>query len=1512
MDDTERIAPDEDIQLLTPLTEYNATLITKGTRVTEDEPPFPKHLGYMDLDAPPLTQSTFKSSPSPDDSVNCETGKELHNQIDELPDTGNINDMWIDMEQNLDGIDLDNDDLEYQKAKAAFEAEVNPSLESEIRFRKIEIKDQMRRSRMKLREVNGRLENNAPAHTFSLDDHEDEFQGQEMEEIVEMNDGQQNGDEQFGLFCSDDEDFDTPMDLAGYNFPENTTALLVAPENPTVSNKGAKPKGGSTRKCRPKRGTTPPGQRTAKNGDKNKNKKVCTSRVRKHAGPPKRQRKARKGKTLSNMNFESIFSSNLVEKAKENRSKPVLPKVSATNKKDYLKELVSAIPTSDGATVTGDRRAIMGASLKFTRKPRADGNGGWKHPDMTTSLFHYQLLGVGFMRDRENVTAKPKGGLLCDEMGFGRSIQAIANMVDGKAPPDSKESGVTLIVAPPHLTTHWKNQLLEHVKPRVLGHIIMYCSREKTDLDLFIQSGGLKTVGVIITTYREVLTSCKFPLPATTDKNEQMKWKLQNCGPLHRIRFRRIYLDEAHEIKNYLTKTSKAVRFLSAKFRWVISGTPIHNYLFTFISSIKEFYPYFDFLDVPGMDNFEIFSKKLIQDEPGNRCLRNYLRAYMLRRTHEESLFGLPLLDLPDIDENTITTKFSIVERFVYNQIVNNFMVNNFYQIRTAEGNKQYLVLLLKLRMFTSHMLLSQDFIQDAMTLPIMEELGALVAQNPQSENVEMYVLLKRLLANEAFSPGAPPTGEKRGKPTSLAEAFQDTLNNPDASDTFRENPETRVLISSLRTGGTGLDLTVATKCLLVDLWWNEAIEQQVTNTSAFCRLFRIGQKKDVEVVRICVEDTVDDRIQLLQNKKTAHIEGAMGSKVLAGRDTLEDVLKLFNMVEDENSETGFAYLSGKGSGTKKPVAECSEDEDNHCEEFDDHTDNRPGGVDGNTEGKPGTARSQDEYFDLGSYHRPVSTSSPDAQTWFDRGLIWSYAFNHDEAAQCFQRAIEIDPDCAMAYWGLAYSSGPNYNMPWAFFNAKQLGEVVNKTHTAALQAEAKAKAPTVSAVEKALTKALTFRYPQEHPAEDCSVWNKGYAEAMKLVYQEFPDDLDVATLYVDALMNLTPWKLWDLVTGHPAKGAHTLEAKDILDRALAQEGGLAHPGLLHLYIHLLEMSTSPETALPPANRLRRLVPDSGHLEHMPSHIDILCGDYQNAVKSNSDAIVADEKFAPQDGKLNFYTLYRCHNYHFKIYAAMFSGQSKISLDTIAQMEANIPEQGLRESPAMANLLESFVAMRVHVLIRFGMWEDIIALEIPEDRKLYCVTTAMRLYGKGVAYAATGNIEKAREAREAFHEAMKCVLPKRMVFNNTCGDILAVASAMLDGELEYRLGNYDAAFDHLRRSIKLYDSLHYDEPWGWMQPTRHAYGALLLERGHIQEAAAAYSADLGLDNTVPRALQHPNNVWALHGYHECLEALGKVDEAAKVGQQLATALALTDVPIRSSCFCRLRNVAARI
>lgn len=549
------------------------------------------------------------------------------------------------------------------------------------------------------------------------------------------------------------------------------------------------------------------------------------------------------------------------------------------------------------------------------------------------------------------------------------------------------------------------------------------------------------------------------------------------------------------------------------------------------------------------------------------------------------------------------------------------------------------------------------------------------------------------------------------------------------------------------------------------------------------------------------------------------------------------------------------------------------------------------------------------DYYDLGSHGRRVTTSSAEAQTWFDRGLNWTYAFNHEEAVRCFEAAVAADPDCAMAEWGLAYALGPNYNKPWEFFDAQDLGRTVERAHAAAGRAQAKSAGAT--SVEHALIGALRTRYPraQAPDAEDCTVWNTAYADSMRAVHRLAPDDLDVATLFADALMNLTPWRLWDIRTGSPAPGSRTVEARGVLERALATAAGTGHPGLLHMYIHLMEMSPTPEAALPMGDRLRGLVPDAGHLQHMPSHLEVLCGDYRRAISDNTAAIAADEKFHARAGAMNFYTLYRCHNHHFKIYGAMFLGRFQDALEAADRLEAAVPDELLRvDSPPMADWLEGFLAMRVHVLIRFGRWDDILGLPLPADARLYCVTTAMLRYARGVALAALGRIDEADTERELFHDAAARVPGTRMLFNNTCADILAIAAHMLDGELDYRKGRHEAAFAALRRSIELDDGLPYDEPWGWMQPTRHAYGALLLEQGLVAEAEAVYRADLGLDDTLPRALQHPGNVWALHGLRECLVRLGKEGEARIVAQQLKIATALADVPIEASCFCRLDTV----
>jgi tetratricopeptide (TPR) repeat protein len=549
-------------------------------------------------------------------------------------------------------------------------------------------------------------------------------------------------------------------------------------------------------------------------------------------------------------------------------------------------------------------------------------------------------------------------------------------------------------------------------------------------------------------------------------------------------------------------------------------------------------------------------------------------------------------------------------------------------------------------------------------------------------------------------------------------------------------------------------------------------------------------------------------------------------------------------------------------------------------------------------------------YYDLGSFSWSVTTAHRDAQVWFNRGMAWCYGFNHEEAIACFERALELDPECAMAHWGIAYAIGPNYNKPWAAFDDEDKRKSLDRALTSS--AAAAGAATGASEVEQALIGALAKRYPAK-PPEDFGPWHDAYADAMRAVHRTHGDDLDVCALLAEALMNRTPWQLWDLATGKPAEGADTLEAAKVLEvafRKLDAKSANRHPGLLHMYIHLMEMSPHPERALKAGDALVDLIPDAGHLIHMPTHIDVLCGQYHDVATRNAAAIVADRKFLERAGPMNFYSAYRCHNYHFKVYGAMFLGQYAPAIETAEDMVRTLPAELLRTgSPPMADWLEGFVPIKQHVLIRFGKWKEILEQPLPEDQDLYCVTTAMMRYARTVALASTGEVDAAGAEREAFLAARERVPGTRMLFNNTCLDILRIAEAMMTGELEYRRGNHEEAFAQLRRAVELDDGLPYDEPWGWMQPTRHALGALLMEQGRFAEAEAIYRADLGLDGTLRRACQHPDNVWSLHGLYECLARRGERVEAPLIKQRLDLALARTDVPVKASCFCRLERAA---
>ena len=543
-------------------------------------------------------------------------------------------------------------------------------------------------------------------------------------------------------------------------------------------------------------------------------------------------------------------------------------------------------------------------------------------------------------------------------------------------------------------------------------------------------------------------------------------------------------------------------------------------------------------------------------------------------------------------------------------------------------------------------------------------------------------------------------------------------------------------------------------------------------------------------------------------------------------------------------------------------------------------------------------------YYNLGSHAWRVTTVSADAQAWFSRGAVWAYSFNHDEAAACFEQVVAHDPSCAMGYWGAAFAYGPNYNKPWKAFDPADQERSVRRTHE--LARLAKRHSSTATPLEQGLIDAVQYRFPSSEAPESFEESTAEYAKAMRAVYRRFGDHLDVIALAADALMNTTPWKLFEAYTGNPNRASPVQEVKDMLERGLALPGAKHHPGLLHMYIHLMEMSRTPEVAAKIADCLRGLVPDGGHMQHMPSHIDVLIGDYRRAIDANMKASVADDKYFAREPARIFYSFYRLHNLHSLIYAAMLAGQAKVALEATDRMEGAITEDLLRvESPPMADWIEFFLGVRVHVLIRFGLWNELKRLSIPRDKELYCVTTASRHYGRGIASAVLGELEQADKERALFREAVGRVPASRLDFPNKSQVTLQVATAMLDGELEYRRGNITAAFASLKLAVERDDALVYAEPWSWMMPTRHPYAALLLEQGQVEEASRLYAEDLGFGGELVRAHQHPNNVWALSGYHECLVKLGRTGEAKVIGKLLDIARAGADVPISSSCFCRL-------
>jgi tetratricopeptide (TPR) repeat protein len=515
-------------------------------------------------------------------------------------------------------------------------------------------------------------------------------------------------------------------------------------------------------------------------------------------------------------------------------------------------------------------------------------------------------------------------------------------------------------------------------------------------------------------------------------------------------------------------------------------------------------------------------------------------------------------------------------------------------------------------------------------------------------------------------------------------------------------------------------------------------------------------------------------------------------------------------------------------------------------------------------------------YYDTGVVHRAVTTRSGEAQKWFDRGLALCFGFNHAEAVVCFERAAQADPGCAMAYWGKAYALGPNYN------DAAPLDAAMEAAYGAHQRAVQELDDETEA--ERALVIALGSRQAINAP-NDRSGLDRAYADAMRRAHELFPDDADVAALTAEAVMQLRPWGLW---SSEGVAAPETPQIRAILEPAL--ERWPEHPALCHLYIHTMEAGPEVERAIPAARRLEGLTPGLGHLVHMPSHIYVWTGHYADVIRTNVEAVRVDDLFADDRGRANFYTAYRVHNYHFVAYGAMWDGQRELALHYARAIPGEIPAELIEGVP---DIFEIFVATPYHVMVRFGMWEELLA----EPEPTLPSVVAVWRYARGVAFASLGRVDEAERERAAFLTARQAVPESRLLFQNKVHDVLAVADKVLEGEIAYRKGEHDRAFALLREAVVLDEGLNYDEPWGWMEPVRHALGALLTEQRRYDEALAVYAENLE---------RYPENGWALHGTAECLRGLGRSAEAARVQERFEAAWERSDTVIPGSCFCKTR------
>ena len=510
----------------------------------------------------------------------------------------------------------------------------------------------------------------------------------------------------------------------------------------------------------------------------------------------------------------------------------------------------------------------------------------------------------------------------------------------------------------------------------------------------------------------------------------------------------------------------------------------------------------------------------------------------------------------------------------------------------------------------------------------------------------------------------------------------------------------------------------------------------------------------------------------------------------------------------------------------------------------------------------------------LGDYHFPVTTDDPGSQRFFDQGLRLTYGFNHSEALRAFKEAARLDADNAMTYWGWALVLGPNLNLPMVPAVMPRAYEAID----AAMDLR-----DEVTERERAYIEALAKRYSPD-PGADRGALDTAYADAMRALHQRYPDDLDAATLYAAALMNLSPWNYWRR-DGSPRGNTETLIG--VLESVLGRDPN--HPGAVHYYIHAVE-AAHPRKAVASADRLTKLMPGAGHMVHMPSHIYMRVGRYADSYRSNYLATMADEGYISQCRAQGLYPLnYYPHNIHFMVWSAMFQGRSEAAMEAARKIADKIPPT--LEGNTWA-LYETFLSQPIYTMARFGQWEAALAEPKPAAKARFM--TGIWHYARGLAFIHGGEPRKAQQERKALEAIRDGIVGDEYYIGFAAAPtLLTIASEVVAAELAARGGDYPVAINHLERAVRLQDGLSYNEPPDWYFPVRHILGAVLIQAGRADEAEVVYWTDLR---------RNPENGYALFGLKQSLEAQGKAEAAKDAEARFQRAWSQADVELTTSRF----------